>query len=123
VEANNGESLTQLAPAGVGVTRVGNFSVADAIAKGEFMPQLEDFSPGDRDTIHAVFVGGGGVPARIRGVRRLLGRSIAATVGCKRHKTSRSSTAQNRAAFLCLMIGNPAAGSRDPNRSTAALPT
>jgi hypothetical protein len=32
VEANNGESLTQLAPAGVGVTRVGNFSVADAIA-------------------------------------------------------------------------------------------
>lgn len=66
VEANNGESLTQLALAGVGVTRVGNFSVADAIAKGELVPLLEDFNPGDREPIHAVFVGGASVPARIR---------------------------------------------------------
>ena len=65
-EANNGESLTQLALAGVGVTRVGNFSVADAIAKGELVPLLEDFNPGDREPIHAVFVGGASVPARIR---------------------------------------------------------
>ena len=66
VEANNGESLTQLALAGVGVTRVGNFSVAAAIAKGELVPLLEDFNPGDREPIHAVFVGGASVPARIR---------------------------------------------------------
>ena len=66
VEANNGESLTQLALAGVGVTRVGNFSVVDAIAKGELVPLLEDFNPGDREPIHAVFVGGASVPARIR---------------------------------------------------------
>jgi len=66
VEANNGETLTQLALAGVGVTRVGNFSVADAIDEGRLIPLLEDFNPGDREPIHAVFVGGANMPARVR---------------------------------------------------------
>ena len=66
VEANNGETLTQLALAGVGVTRVGNFSVADAIDDGRLVPLLEDFNPGDREPIHAVFVGGANMPARVR---------------------------------------------------------
>ena len=65
-EANNGETLTQLALAGVGVTRVGNFSVADAIDDGRLVPLLEDFNPGDREPIHAVFVGGANMPARVR---------------------------------------------------------
>lgn len=66
VEANNGETLTQLALAGAGVTRVGNFSVADAIDDGRLVPLLEDFNPGDREPIHAVFVGGANMPARVR---------------------------------------------------------
>lgn len=66
VEANNGETLTQLALAGVGVTRVGNFSVADAIDEGRLVPLLEEFNPGDREPIHAVFVGGANMPARVR---------------------------------------------------------
>lgn len=66
IEANNGETLTQLAVAGVGVTRVGNFSVADAIEAGRLVPLLEDFNPGDREPIHAVFVGGANMPARVR---------------------------------------------------------
>jgi len=66
VEANNGETLTQLALAGVGVTRVGNFSVAEAIDDGRLVPLLEDFNPGDREPIHAVFVGGANMPARVR---------------------------------------------------------
>ena len=66
VEANNGETLTQLALDGVGVTRVGNFSVADAIAAGRLVPLLEAFNPGDREPIHAVFVGGANTPARVR---------------------------------------------------------
>lgn len=66
VEANNGETLTQLALAGVGVTRVGNFSVADAIDDGRLVPLLEDFNSGDREPIHAVFVGGANMPARVR---------------------------------------------------------
>ncbi|GAA0213123.1 DNA-binding transcriptional LysR family regulator [Brevundimonas nasdae] len=66
VEANNGETLTQLAMDGVGVTRVGAFSVGDAVESGRLVPLLEAFNPGDREPIHAVFVGGANMPARVR---------------------------------------------------------
>lgn len=66
VEANNGETLTQLASAGVGITRVGHFSVGDALARGDLVCLLEEFNPGDREPIHAVFVGGSNTPARVR---------------------------------------------------------
>ncbi|MNX86285.1 HTH-type transcriptional regulator DmlR [compost metagenome] len=66
IEANNGETLGQLAAAGVGLTRVGAFSVADDVAAGRLVPLLEDFNPGDVENIHAVFVGGANTPARVR---------------------------------------------------------
>lgn len=66
VEANNGETLGQLAAAGVGITRVGAFSVADELADGRLVPILEEFNPGDIEVIHAVFVGGANTPARVR---------------------------------------------------------
>ena len=66
VEANNGETLTQLARDGVGVTRVGAFSAEDDIRDGRLVPLLEAFNPGDREAIHAVFVGGANMPARVR---------------------------------------------------------
>lgn len=66
IEANNGETLGQLAAAGVGITRVGAFSVADELADGRLVPILEDFNPGDIEVIHAVFVGGANTPARVR---------------------------------------------------------
>lgn len=66
IEANNGETLGQLAAAGVGITRVGAFSVADEIAAGRLVPLLEAFNPGDIEVIHAVFVGGANMPARVR---------------------------------------------------------
>ncbi|MEG3171217.1 LysR family transcriptional regulator [Sphingomonas sp. ZB1N12] len=66
IEANNGETLGQLAAAGVGVARVGAFSVVDDIAAGRLVPILEDFNPGDVELIHAVFVGGSQTPARVR---------------------------------------------------------
>lgn len=66
IEANNGETLAQLASAGVGVTRVGAFSVVDEIADGRLVPLLEAFNPGDVEAIHAVFVGGANTPARVR---------------------------------------------------------
>ncbi len=65
-EANNGETLGQLAAAGVGVARVGSFSVAPEIAAGRLVPILEDFNPGDVEQIHAIFVGGASTPARVR---------------------------------------------------------
>lgn len=66
IEANNGETLGQLAADGVGVTRVGAFSVVEDIAAGRLVPLLEDFNPGDEEKIHAVFVGGANTPARVR---------------------------------------------------------
>lgn len=66
IEANNGETLGQLAANGVGVARVGAFSVAGEIARGELVPILEDYNPGDVELIHAVFVGGASTPARVR---------------------------------------------------------
>lgn len=66
VEANNGETLGQLAVDGVGVTRVGAFSVVEDVAAGRLVPLLEDFNPGDEERIHAVFVGGANTPARVR---------------------------------------------------------
>jgi DNA-binding transcriptional LysR family regulator len=66
IEANNGETLGQLAAIGIGIARVGAFSVAQDIAEGRLVPILEHYNPGDVEQIHAVFVGGNSVPARIR---------------------------------------------------------
>jgi DNA-binding transcriptional LysR family regulator len=66
MEANNGETLGQLAAAGIGITRVGAFGVAEEIAAGTLVPLLEDYNPGDVEVIHALFVGGAHTPARIR---------------------------------------------------------
>jgi DNA-binding transcriptional LysR family regulator len=66
IEANNGETLGQLAAAGVGVARVGRFSVAPELADGRLVPVLEAFNPGDVELIHAVFVAGASTPARVR---------------------------------------------------------
>ncbi len=66
IEANNGESLAQLARAGIGVARVGRFAVIDDLASGALVPLLEPFNPQDREPLHALFVGGSAMPARVR---------------------------------------------------------
>jgi len=66
MEANSGETLGQLAAAGIGITRVGDFGVAEEIAAGTLVPLLEDFNPGDVEVIHALFAGGAHTPARVR---------------------------------------------------------
>lgn len=66
VEANNGDTVAQLAREGVGIARVGHFHVADDIAAGTLVPLLDSFNPGDREPFHALFVGGTSMPARVR---------------------------------------------------------
>ena len=66
IEANSGETLGQLAADGVGIARVGAFSVAAEIADGRLVPLLENHNPGDIEQIHAVFMGGANTPARVR---------------------------------------------------------
>jgi DNA-binding transcriptional LysR family regulator len=66
IVVNNGETMKQMALAGAGVARVGLFHVADEIATGRLVPLLEDFNPGDLEQVHAVYVGGGPLPHRVR---------------------------------------------------------
>lgn len=66
IEANSGDTLSQLALDGAGVARVGNFSLGNAVAEGRLVPLLEPFNPGDIEVFHAVFVGGPNMPARVR---------------------------------------------------------
>jgi DNA-binding transcriptional LysR family regulator len=66
IEANNGETLGQLAADGVGIARVGAFSVAHDIAAGRLVPILEAYNPNDVEPLHAVFAGGPNMPARVR---------------------------------------------------------
>jgi DNA-binding transcriptional LysR family regulator len=66
VLVNNGETMRQMALAGVGVARLGLFHVAADIETGSLVAILEDFNPGDLELIHAVHVGGGHVPRRVR---------------------------------------------------------
>ncbi|PDS99856.1 LysR family transcriptional regulator [Rhizobium sp. S9] len=66
IVVNNGETMKQMALAGAGIARVGLFHVADEIATGRLVPLLEDFNPGDLEQVHAVYVGGGPLPHRVR---------------------------------------------------------
>lgn len=63
---NNGETMRQMALAGVGIARLGLFHVADDIAAGALVPLLEPYNAGDVEVISAVHVGGGPTPNRVR---------------------------------------------------------
>ncbi|HEX7781277.1 MAG TPA: LysR family transcriptional regulator [Sphingobium sp.] len=66
MQVNNGTTLRQMAVAGVGIARMGLFNAAEDIAAGRLTPLLEDANPGDIETIHALYVGGGQVPHRVK---------------------------------------------------------
>ncbi|MDR6679068.1 LysR family transcriptional regulator [Pseudomonas oryzihabitans] len=66
IECNSGEALAQLAREGAGIARIGAFSVADDLRSGALVPLLEAWNPGDLEPIHAVFIGGPAMPARVR---------------------------------------------------------
>jgi DNA-binding transcriptional LysR family regulator len=52
---------------GVGLARLSQFHIGPDIEAGRLVPVLEEFNPGDREDIHAVFLGRGGpLPARVR---------------------------------------------------------
>ena len=66
IEANNGETLAQLAMLGMGIARLGEFLVVPNTETGRLIPILQDFNPGDAEDVHAIFVGGSHTPARVR---------------------------------------------------------
>lgn len=66
LQLNNGETMRQMALAGVGIARIGLFHVAEMIAAGRLVALLEEFNPGDMEVVSAVYVGGGILPHRVR---------------------------------------------------------
>lgn len=66
IECSSGEALAQFARVGAGIARIGEFTVAEDIQRGDLVPLLQAFNPGDREPIHAVFIGGSAMPARVR---------------------------------------------------------
>lgn len=66
LQVNNGETMRQIVLKGTGIARLGRWHVADALRSGELVALLEDFNPGDLELIHAVYLGGGNVPSRVR---------------------------------------------------------
>lgn len=64
---SDGDTMRRLAIAGVGIARTARFQMEEDLAAGRLVPLLEEYSPGEVEPIHAVYVGQGGVlPARVR---------------------------------------------------------
>lgn len=66
VLVNNGETLRQMALEGVGIARLGRFHVEEDLARGALVPLLEQYNPGDVEPVHAIYVGGGPPPQRVK---------------------------------------------------------
>jgi DNA-binding transcriptional LysR family regulator len=66
LQVNNGETMRQAVLDGLGIARLGRWHVAEALASGKLVSLLEEFNPGDPEMIHAVYLGGGTVPTRVR---------------------------------------------------------
>ena len=64
VQVNNGETMRQSCWGRA--ARLGLWHVAGAIKSGAIVPLLEEFNPGDLEMIHAVYLGGGSLPAGVR---------------------------------------------------------
>jgi len=63
---SDGESMRLLVLSGLGISRLSMFHIGPDVAAGRLVPVLESYNPGDTETIHAVYVGGGHLPARVR---------------------------------------------------------
>ncbi|UUZ62272.1 LysR substrate-binding domain-containing protein [Polaromonas sp. P1(28)-13] len=64
---SDGEALRHLALAGAGLARMSVFHIQADIKAGRLVPVAEHLNPGEREPIHAVFLGKGGrLPARVR---------------------------------------------------------
>jgi len=56
---------------------LGLFHVTDAIDAGQMVPLLEKYNPGDLEMMHAIYLGGGNVPGRVRAFSDHLVETIA----------------------------------------------
>lgn len=66
LSVNNGETMRQLAVAGAGIARLGHFHIAEDLEAGRLIQVLDRYNTDDIEVIHAVHVGGGCIPYRVR---------------------------------------------------------
>jgi len=78
MKANNGETMRQLALAGLGIARLSAWHVGPDVACGRLEVVLEDFNPGDREPVHAVYIGHEHLASRIRAFVDFLAETLAA---------------------------------------------
>ncbi|WP_349295357.1 LysR family transcriptional regulator (plasmid) [Thioclava sp. 'Guangxiensis'] len=64
--ANSGEALGMLAVSGLGVARVARFAVEEDLAEGRLCEILQDYPVPETHHVHALFLGGPTLPARVR---------------------------------------------------------
>lgn len=64
--ANNGETVRRMTLAGIGLARLGDYHVREDLAAGRLVEVLSDAVEGDREDIHAVYLGGARLPHRVR---------------------------------------------------------
>ena len=65
--ASDGEIARRLTLGGVGLARLALFHIGPDIEAGRLVPVLQSYNPGDREDIHAVYVGHTApLPARVR---------------------------------------------------------
>jgi DNA-binding transcriptional LysR family regulator len=75
--ASDGEAARLLVLGGAGLARLALFHIGADIEAGRLVPVLEEFNPGDREDIHAVYLGQGGpLPARVRAFIKFLNDQI-----------------------------------------------
>jgi DNA-binding transcriptional LysR family regulator len=66
-QVSDGETMRELALAGLGIARLSAFHVDADIAAGRLVPVLDAYNPGDVEPVNAIFVSQGGhLPARVR---------------------------------------------------------
>ncbi|AUG54158.1 LysR family transcriptional regulator [Thalassospira marina] len=76
IQVNNGETMRQLALAGVGIGRLALFHVGQDIADGRLVELLGDAAEPEFEQIHAVFVGQRQMPLRMRVLLDYLAKHI-----------------------------------------------
>jgi DNA-binding transcriptional LysR family regulator len=75
--ASDGEAARSLTLGGVGLARLALFHIGPDVEAGRLVPVLESLNPGDREDIHAIYLGQRGpLPARVRAFIDFLAANI-----------------------------------------------
>ena len=78
VRAGDGETLRRLVLEGVGLGRLSLYHIEPDLQAGRLVPVMEEFNPGDKVPVHAVYLGKAGrLPARIRALLDYLAARLA----------------------------------------------